>query len=89
MCGGFVRKDDWDIPGNDLSPSPVHVSDYADCCAQCRQTSECKAFAYAPSTNECWLKSSTGNGGFSRSDRISGLNGKCVHCMIRNAVLFN
>jgi len=29
MCGGFIRKDNWDIPGNDLLSSPVQVSDYA------------------------------------------------------------
>jgi hypothetical protein len=88
MCGGFVRKYDWDIPGNDLLQSPVHVSNHADCCVECQQTSGCKAFAYSPSTNECWLKSSTRNGGFSRSGRVSGLDSKSLNSMIRTAVLF-
>ncbi|CAF1074318.1 unnamed protein product [Adineta steineri] len=78
MCGGFIRKDDWDIPGNDLLPSSVQVSDYAGCCVKCQTTSGCKAFAYSPPTKECWLKTSTGNGGFSRSDRISGIDGEIV-----------
>ncbi|CAF4109462.1 unnamed protein product [Rotaria sordida] len=78
VCGGFIRKDDWDIPGNDLLSSPVQVSDYASCCVKCQTTSGCKAFAYSPSTKECWPKANTGNGGFARSDRISGFDGEIV-----------
>ena len=87
ICGGFIRKDNWDIPGNDLLSSSVQVTDYASCCVKCQTTSGCKAFAYSPSTKECWLKTSTGNGGFSRSDRISGFDGKC--CIIGSRDLIN
>jgi hypothetical protein len=87
MCGGFIRTDNWDIPGNDLLSSPVQAPDYASCCVKCQTTSGCKAFAYSPSTKECWPKTSSGNGGLSRSDRISGFDGKCVNSMLRSAML--
>jgi hypothetical protein len=87
MCGGFIRTDNWDIPGNDLLSSPVQAPDYASCCVKCQTTSGCKAFAYLPSTKECWPKTSSGNGGLSRSDRISGFDGKCVNSMLRSAML--
>ncbi|CAF1158259.1 unnamed protein product [Rotaria sordida] len=74
MCGGFVRKDEWDIPGNDISHSSIYASDYANCCIKCQATSGCKAFAYSPSTGQCWPKTSTGDNGYSNSDRISGYN---------------
>ncbi|CAF0989337.1 unnamed protein product [Rotaria sordida] len=61
MCGGFVRKDNWDIPGNDLLPSPVQQPDYASCCSQCQATYGCIAFTYSPSSQKCSLKTSMGN----------------------------
>ncbi|CAF4204060.1 unnamed protein product, partial [Rotaria sordida] len=72
MCGGFVRKDNWDIPGNDLLPSPVQQPDYAGCCSQCQATPECIAFTYSPSSQRCLLKTSIGGGGNSTSDTITG-----------------
>ncbi|CAF1324576.1 unnamed protein product, partial [Rotaria sordida] len=71
-CGNFLRKDDWDIPGNDMLPSPVQLSDYTSCCIRCQTTLGCKAFAYSPSTKQCWPKTSTGDGGKPEGDRISG-----------------
>jgi hypothetical protein len=55
-----------------MLPSPVQVSDYASCCIRCQTTSGCKAFAYSPSTRQCWPKTSTAGGGKPEGDRISG-----------------
>ncbi|CAF1560100.1 unnamed protein product, partial [Adineta ricciae] len=73
-CDKFIRKDNWDIPYNDILSSPVQVADYASCCAKCQATPGCNAFAYAPSTKLCWPKTSTGDNGYgySHSDRIIG-----------------
>ncbi|CAF5179853.1 unnamed protein product, partial [Rotaria sp. Silwood1] len=55
-----------------MLPSPVQLSDYASCCIRCQTTLGCKAFAYSPSTKQCWPKTSTGDGGKPEGDRISG-----------------
>ncbi len=75
MCNGFIRKDNWDIYGNDLEQS-VYVSDYAECCTKCQHTQGCQAFAYAPSTGECWPKAHIGDGGRPAEDRVTGYNRK-------------
>ncbi|CAF4856731.1 unnamed protein product, partial [Rotaria sp. Silwood1] len=72
-CNGFVRKNAWNISGNELL-SPVRQSDYASCCSQCQTTPECIAFTYSPSSQQCSLKTSIGSGGNSAVDRISGYN---------------
>ncbi|CAF1151681.1 unnamed protein product [Rotaria sordida] len=72
MCGGFVRKDNWNIPGNDLLASPVRQPDYASCCSICKVNSECAAFTYSPSSHECSLKTSMGGGGNSAHDSTTG-----------------
>lgn len=77
MCAGFIRKDDWDIPGNGLLALPIQVSDYSSCCVRCQTTLEFKAYTCSPSTKECWLKRGVGNGDFPRSDRISGFDSRC------------
>ncbi|CAF4026569.1 unnamed protein product [Rotaria sp. Silwood2] len=73
-CGGFVRKDKWDIPGNDILSSPVEQPDYASCCSQCQAIFGCIAFTYSSSSYGCSLKTSIGSGGNSSDDRISGYN---------------
>ncbi|CAF1135485.1 unnamed protein product [Rotaria sp. Silwood1] len=72
MCHGFMRKDNWDIPGNDTLPSPVKQPDYASCCSQCQSTSGCIVFTYSPSSQGCWLNTSMGSGGNSTGDNIIG-----------------
>ncbi|CAF5119084.1 unnamed protein product, partial [Rotaria sp. Silwood1] len=72
MCGGFIRKDAWDIHGNDILHSSVKQPDYASCCAQCQATYGCFAFTYSPSSHGCSLKTSIDNGRNSTSDTISG-----------------
>ncbi|CAF5118583.1 unnamed protein product, partial [Rotaria sp. Silwood1] len=74
MCSGFVRKDGWNIPDNDILPSPLQQPDYASCCSQCQATSECVAFTYSPSSHGCSLKTSMGSGGNSTGDNITGYN---------------
>ncbi|CAF5066610.1 unnamed protein product, partial [Rotaria sp. Silwood1] len=56
MCGGFVRKDAWNIPGNDILSSPVQQPDYASCCSTCQATYACIAFTYSPLSQQCWPK---------------------------------
>ncbi|CAF4254764.1 unnamed protein product, partial [Rotaria sordida] len=72
MCDGLVRKDGWDIPGNDILSSPVQQPDYASCCSKCQATPECIAFTYSPSSQRCSLKTSMHNGGNSTGDTITG-----------------
>ncbi|CAF1187919.1 unnamed protein product [Rotaria sordida] len=72
MCGSFIRKDNWDIPGNDILSSPVHQPDYASCCSQCQATNGCIAFSYSPSSQQCSLKTSIGGGRNSTDDNIIG-----------------
>ncbi|CAF1188226.1 unnamed protein product [Rotaria sordida] len=72
MCDGLVRKDGWDIPGNDILSSPVQQPDYASCCSKCQATPECIAFTYSPSSQRCSLKTSMRNGGNSTGDTITG-----------------
>ncbi|CAF5026781.1 unnamed protein product, partial [Rotaria sp. Silwood1] len=74
MCDGFIRKDAWDIPGNDILPSPVKQPDYASCCSQCQATYGCFAFTYSRSSQQCWPKTSMGSGGSATDDTISGYN---------------
>ncbi|CAF4961060.1 unnamed protein product, partial [Rotaria sp. Silwood1] len=74
MCSGFVRKDGWNIPDNDILPSPIQQPDYASCCSQCQATSECVAFTYSPSSHECSMKTSMGSGENSTGDSITGYN---------------
>jgi len=86
MSCGFVRKDGWDILGNDIANSFAQQPDYATCCSICQATSECAAFVYSPSTNDCWPKTSIGSGGNSNADRITGYNRKYVNSLLGNAV---
>ncbi|CAF1509007.1 unnamed protein product, partial [Rotaria sordida] len=74
MCGGFARKEGWNISGNYISPSPVQQPDYASCCSQCQVTLGCIAFTYSPSSQQCSLKTSIDSGGSSADDTISGYN---------------
>ncbi|CAF4134824.1 unnamed protein product, partial [Rotaria sordida] len=74
MCGGFARKEGWNISGNDISSSPVQQPDYASCCSQCQITPGCIAFTYSPSSQQCSLKTSIDSGGSSADDTISGYN---------------
>ncbi|CAF1012621.1 unnamed protein product [Rotaria sordida] len=76
ICGGFIRKDNWDISGNDLLASPVRQPDYASCCLQCQATYGCIAFTYSPSSQRCSLKTSIDSGGHSTSDTITGYSRK-------------
>ncbi|CAF5143829.1 unnamed protein product, partial [Rotaria sp. Silwood1] len=55
-CPNFVLQVGWDYYGNDIPPFPVPVPDYAGCCSQCEATIGCNAFAYSPSSRDCWLK---------------------------------
>ncbi|CAF1083776.1 unnamed protein product [Rotaria sp. Silwood1] len=82
MCGDFIRKDAWDIPGNDILPSPVQQPDYASCCSQCQATFGCIAFTYSLSSYGCSLKTSMGSGGNSTGDSISGYNRECINSML-------
>ncbi|CAF3923207.1 unnamed protein product [Rotaria sp. Silwood2] len=81
-CSGFVRKDNWDISGNDILPSPLQEPDYASCCSKCETTSECVAFTYSQSSQQCSLKANSCSGGTSAGDRISGYNRDCS-CFVR------
>ncbi|CAF3872740.1 unnamed protein product, partial [Rotaria sp. Silwood1] len=71
-CYRFVRQDGWDIPDNDILPSPVQQHDYASCCSQCRATFGCIAFTYSPSSQRCSLKKSMVGGRNSTGDTIAG-----------------
>ncbi|CAF4190988.1 unnamed protein product, partial [Rotaria sordida] len=73
-CGGFERKDAWDIRGNDILTSPIQQPDYASCCSQCQATLGCIAFTYSSASQQCSLKTSIGSGRSSTGDRISGYN---------------
>jgi hypothetical protein len=77
MCNGFSRKDDWNIPNNDILSSPIQQPDYASCCSQCQATSNCTAFTYSP-LKECSLKTSTGTSGNATAGIITGYNRKCI-----------
>ncbi len=48
--------------GNDLGPSIKPIS-HSDCCVQCSNNKQCNAFTWRQDRQECWLKSSMGNGG--------------------------
>ncbi|CAF1368347.1 unnamed protein product [Rotaria sordida] len=67
-----MRKDNWDIPGNNILSSPIKQPDYASCCSQCQATSGCIAFTYSPLSQRCSLKKSMGTGGNATGDSISG-----------------
>ncbi|CAF4989089.1 unnamed protein product, partial [Rotaria sp. Silwood1] len=82
MCDGFIRKDAWDIPGNDILPSPVKQPDYASCCSQCQATYGCFAFTYSRSSQQCWPKTSMGSGGSATDDTISGYNRECLNSLL-------
>ncbi|CAF4099514.1 unnamed protein product, partial [Rotaria sp. Silwood2] len=85
-CSDFVRKDAWDIPGNDILTSSVQQPDYASCCLQCQTTSGCIAFSYSPSSHGCSLKTSIGSGGTSTDDKITGYNpNMCVGFVRKDA----
>ncbi|CAF1137257.1 unnamed protein product [Rotaria sordida] len=74
ICAGFVRKEGWAIPGNDILSSPAKQPDYASCCSQCQATFGCIAFTYLPASQECSLKTNIVSGGNLTGDRISGYN---------------
>ncbi|CAF4200718.1 unnamed protein product [Rotaria sp. Silwood2] len=76
MCHEFLRKEAWDIPGNDILTSPVLQPDYASCCSQCQATLECTAFTYSPSSQQCSLKKSKDSGRNSTDDTTTGYLGK-------------
>ncbi|CAF4769237.1 unnamed protein product, partial [Rotaria sp. Silwood1] len=73
-CASFIRKDGWDIPDNDILPSPVHEPNYDSCCKQCQATSECTAFIFEPSSERCWPKRSIGSGGNAIGGTVTGYN---------------
>ncbi|CAF3974798.1 unnamed protein product, partial [Rotaria sp. Silwood1] len=70
-CPNFVLQVGWDYYGNDIPPFPVPVPDYAGCCSQCEATIGCNAFAYSPSSRDCWLKTGMGHDLRQNDDRIS------------------
>jgi hypothetical protein len=72
MCGSFIRKDNWDILGNDILSSPVKQPDYASCCFQYQVTYGCAAFTYSISTQVCSPKNSIVGGRNSTDDIIIG-----------------
>jgi hypothetical protein len=78
MCGSFIRKDNWDIPGNDILSSPVKQPDYASCCFQYQVTYGCAAFTYSISSLQCSLKARMGSVGNSTNDGITGYNRKRI-----------
>ena len=86
MCGGFVWRDWWNIPENDIVNSSGQQPDLASCCSNCQATAGCAAFAYSPSTRECWPKTSMGISGYANGDTISGYNRKYVNSLLGNAV---
>ncbi|CAF1313026.1 unnamed protein product [Rotaria sordida] len=71
ICDGFVRHENWDIYGNNIS-LVAGVIDYASCCSICQATKECAAFVYSPSSKECWTKKSVESGGIFNDKKISG-----------------
>ena len=62
ICDNFITKQNWNYLGNDLDP-PTIQNTYTDCCAQCSKNEKCNAFTWKWDSNECYLKSSIGNGG--------------------------
>ena len=85
MCGNFIRVDGWDFPGNDMPGSPRQAVDYAYCCGLCQATAECQAFAYLPSSENCWLKTIIGSTIWQNNDIITGYNRKCVKTLFESA----
>ncbi|CAF1379811.1 unnamed protein product [Adineta steineri] len=75
-CQYFTREEEWDYPHNDM----LHtiVNEYDTCCSMCWHQASCTAFAYSPSTQNCWLKTKLDeNGGYYHLDRITGYLDQC------------
>ncbi|CAF3671260.1 unnamed protein product [Rotaria sp. Silwood1] len=87
-CASFIRKDGWDIPDNDILPSPVHEPNYDSCCKQCQATSECTAFIFEPSSERCWPKRSIGSGGNAIGGTVTGYNRMCRSSLLESIVFW-
>ena len=56
----YITKDGFDLPGSDLSNTPLNRDTPVDCEASCNETSACVAYVFDKSFKKCFLKSETG-----------------------------
>ena len=75
-CSSFVRRDAWDIPGNNIGSARGNVQDYTTCCGICQGTPGCTAFVYSSKDKLCWPKTGVGFGGNQSVGKIAAYSRK-------------